>query len=329
LSDGGAQASAIPLYHKFVQQAKKINPKYLIMIIPSRWFTGGRGLDDFREEMLHDTRLQKIVDYFDSTECFPGVDISGGICYFLWERDNRGYYCEIVSIHSGQKTIMERPLLEQNNDTFIRFNEAVSIVRKVSKLKEKKFDEIVSSQKPFGLRTYVLGSPEMESNSIQLYANRNICKEIGYISRTEITENKQWIDLWKVYISAAYGERGSFPYLVLGKPFLGEPNSCCTETFQVIGPFETEIYSQNVIKYISTRFFRFLVLLIKNTQHAPKRVYSLVPIQDFNEEWTDEKLYKKYDLSPDEINFIESMIRPMSDSGADVIEEIEEEESDE
>ena len=310
LSDGGAQASAIPLYHKFVQQAKKMNPRYLTMIIPSRWFAGGRGLDEFRSEMLHDTRLRKIVDYFDSTECFPGVDISGGICYFLWDKENRGE-CEITSVRARHKSIMSRPLLEKSSETFIRFNEAVSIVRKVSKFNEKSFAEIVSSQKPFGLRTYVQGESQSKTRSVRLHANRNVSKEAGYIARSEIPENEQWIDEWKVYISRAYGERGAFPYLVLGKPFLGESNSCCTETFLLIGPFKTKTESKNALDYITTRFFRFLVLLIKNTQDAPRRVYSFVPIQDFSEPWTDEKLYKKYNLTPDEITFIESMIRPM------------------
>jgi site-specific DNA-methyltransferase (adenine-specific) len=310
LGDGGAQASAIPLYHKFIQQAQKLNPRYLTMIVPARWYAGGRGLDKFRSEMLHDNRVRKIVDYFDSTECFPGVDISGGVCYFLWDRDNKGE-CEIKSVRAGQESVMTRPLLEDNSDTFIRFNEAISIVKKAHKLKEKSFAEIVSSQKPFGLRTYVQGKKTKDKNSVKLYANRNICKEESFITKEEVVENQQWIDSWKLYISRAYGERGSFPYLVLGKPFVGEPNSCCTETFLLIGPFKTKTMAENALKYITTEFFRFLVLQIKNTQDAPKRVYNFVPMQDFSEEWTDEKLYKKYDLTKDEIAFIDSMIRPM------------------
>ena len=142
LSDGGAQASAKPLYHKFIEQAKKLNPRYLSMIVPSRWFSGGKGLDDFREEMLSDKRLTKVVDYFDSNECFPGVDISGGVCYFLWERD-REKICEITTIRSGEKSTMERPLLEIDNDSFIRFNEAISIYRKIKSLKEERFNKYI------------------------------------------------------------------------------------------------------------------------------------------------------------------------------------------
>lgn len=311
LGDGGNQASAIPLYHKFIQQAKKLNPRYLTMIVPSRWFSGGRGLGEFREEMLADKRIRKLVDYFDSNECFPGVDISGGICYFLWEKENEGE-CVIDSIRGGEASTMQRSLLEPDGNSFIRFNEAVTIVRKVATLSAKKFSELVSSQKPFGLRTYVQGAPTSDKDSVRLYANRNVSKEPGYISRTAVPENEEWIDKWKIYISAAYGERGSLPYLVLGKPFLGEPGSCCTETFQVIGTFKTKKQAENAMTYIATRFFRFLVLLIKNTQHAPKRVYSFVPMEDFSEPWTDKKLYAKYGITNDEIAFIESMIRPMN-----------------
>jgi site-specific DNA-methyltransferase (adenine-specific) len=210
---------------------------------------------------------------------------------------------------------MNRPLVEGNSEIFIRFNEAITILRKLSKTKELSFLSLVSSQKPFGLRTYVQGERFQHANSVKLYANRNVSKEAGYIALEEIEVNRQWIKHDKVYISSAYGERGEFPYLVLGKPFLGEPNSCCTETFLLIGPFKCKQIAKNVISYIQTRFFRFLVLQLKSTQHAAKNVYSLVPIQDFSEPWTDEKLYAKYGLTDAEIAFIESMIRPMELGG--------------
>ncbi len=163
LSDGGAKASAIPIYQKFIQQAKKLNPRFLTMIVPSRWFAGGRGLDEFRKEMLHDTRIRVIVDFPNSVDCFPGIDLSGGVCYFLWDRDNKGN-CEITTIVEGKSSTMERPLLEKGLDTFIRYNEAVPILRKVAALGEESFSTYVSSQKPFGcapmLRAKTSLSPE-------------------------------------------------------------------------------------------------------------------------------------------------------------------------
>lgn len=316
LSDGGNNASAKPIYQLFVQQAKKLNPRYLSMIIPSRWFAGGRGLDAFRNEMLHDNRVRVICDYFDSSECFPAIDLSGGISYFLWDRDNRGD-CKIISNVNGNRSVMDRPLLESNSNILIRFNGAVSIIRKVISKGELEFSEIVSSQKPFGLRTFIQGETKTTSRTVKLYANRNVSREQGYIEKEKIIANLDWVNKWKVYISRVYGERGSFPYLVLGKPFIGEPNSCCTETFLVIGPFDDEETCKNVISYIRTKFFRFLVLQQKNTQDAPKRVYSFVPTQNFSEPWTDDKLYAKYGLTEEEIAFVESMIRPMELSGGD------------
>jgi site-specific DNA-methyltransferase (adenine-specific) len=306
LSDGGAGVSAKPIYHLFVEQAKKMNPRYLTMIIPSRWFAGGKGLDEFREKMLKDTRVRNLVDYFDPNECFPGIDLSGGVCYFLWDRDNKGE-CKVETVRSGQSSEMQRPLLEDDSDTFIRFNEAISIIHKIKKKKELSFEEIVSSRKPFGLPTNITVKEKEIKNSIKIFAY----PKNGYIEKTKIEKNDEWVNSYKIYIAKSYGERGSFPYLVLAKPFIGEKNTCCSETYLVIGPFKSKKEATNVTTYITTRFFRFLVLLVKNTQDAPKRVYSFVPMQDFSELWTDEKLYKKYGLTKAEIAFIESMIRPM------------------
>jgi site-specific DNA-methyltransferase (adenine-specific) len=283
-----------------------MNPRYLSMIIPARWFSGGRGLDNFRDEMLNDKRIRNIVDYFNPAECFPGVDLSGGVCYFLWNRDNSGE-CEITSIVNTKKTTMMRSLLEEGKDVFIRFNEAISIVRKVSVDTTKSFADLVSAMKPFGLRTYFKGETKEFENAVKLYAY----PDDGYIARSEIKQNVELVDKYKVIIAGTYGERGNFPYLVLAKPIIGKPNTCCTETYLVFGPFDSNSESLNVISYIKTRFFRFLVLLIKNTPRATKKVYSLVPLQDFSEPWTDEKLYAKYGLTQEEIAFVESMIRPM------------------
>ena len=300
---------SIPLYHKFVEQAKKLCPKYLTMIIPSRWFAGGRGLDDFRKDMLSDNRLKVIVDYPDATECFTnGIDLSGGVCYFLWDKDYHGN-CRVSSIQNGkEKSTMFRPLLENNCDTFIRFNEAVPILHKIQSFKEKSFSQYVSPQTPFGIISSFSKYQDVPfQGSVEL-----LCvKGKKYIDKAYVTKNKQWIGSYKIYISKSYGERGAYPYRFLAKPMIGYPESCCTQTYLMLGPFNDEKECKNVISYIHTRFFRFCVMLKKNTQDAMRNVYSLVPLQDFSHPWTDEMLYQKYGLTDEEIAFVESMIRPM------------------
>ena len=311
ISDGGGMGtSAVPLYDKFVQQAKKLKPRYLSMIIPARWYAGGKGLDVFRTEMLNDGHITELHDFFDSTECFPGVDISGGVCYFLWERDNIDD-CNIVSIRGNNTSSMKRSLLEQGSDTFIRFNEAVSIIRKIKARKEASFMDITSPRKPFGLSSTIKIHTEKKYNDAFIYAY----PQNGYISKNEILQNSALVDKYKVFIAKAYGERGDFPYLVIGKPFVGKPETCCSETYLTVGSFSDEETAKNVVTYMTTKFFRFLVLIKKNTQNAPRGVYQFVPLQDFSKPWTDEELYAKYGITDDEIAFIDSMIRPMDLDG--------------
>ena len=299
---------AIPLYHKFIQQAKKLRPRFISMIIPSRWFAGGRGMDDFREEMLHDTRLQILVDYPNAADCFPGIDLSGGVCYFLWNSEYNGI-CKIVSNRGKDyQSTMNRPLLEPGNDTFVRFNEAIPIIRKIIAYKEPTFDSLVSPQTPFGIvSSFKDYSDKPFEESIAIYTVNGI----KYIREDQVSKNRQWISPYKVFISKSYGERGAYPYRFLAKPFIGTPRSCCTQTYLMIGPFNTSIECENVISYINTRFFRFCIMQKKNTQDAMRGVYSYVPIQDFSQSWTDEKLYAKYGITDEEIKFIESMVRPM------------------
>lgn len=310
MSDGGAQASAMPIYQNFVENSKKLRPRYLAMIIPSRWFAGGKGLDEFRNNMLKDRHIRKLVDYPVSSECFSGVEIKGGVCYFLWDRDNTGI-CQVSTVRNGVVNNTERELLENGTNTFIRYNEAISIYRKVASLKEKSFSEQISSRKPFGLTTSTVGIDRPAANTIKLYGN----KKISYLSRNLLTDFKELIESYKVFISYAYGAGEDFPHQIINKPFIGEPGSACTETYLLIGPYKTRKEAENVVSYMSTRLFRFLVLLLKNTQHATKGVYQFVPMQDFSKPWTDEELYAKYGLTEEEIAFIESMIRPMELGG--------------
>jgi site-specific DNA-methyltransferase (adenine-specific) len=309
LNTGGSGVQAIPVYNKFVLQAKKLNPRFLTMIIPSRWFSGGFGLDSFRDEMLTDDRLRIIHDFPEAIDCFPGVQIKGGVCYFLWDRDDHGNCA--VTTHQGENVseTVSRPLLEPGCDFFIRYNEAISILHKVRKVSANSLESMVSSQKPFGLATTFRGSKDKKTESVTLFENGGI----SYVPKSIIEKNVGLIDEWKVFIPRAGSGSDKFPHPILGRPFVGQPNSACTETYLTIGPFNNERECLNVISYIQTRFFRFMVMLKKPTQDALRGVYSLVPIQDFLELWNDSKLYKKYKLTKAEIKFIESLIRPMGE----------------
>ena len=306
LSDGGAQASARPLYHLFVQQAKKLNPRYLTMIIPARWYAGGKGLDEFRNIMLKDKHIKVLHDFNNASECFPNVEIKGGVCYFLWEKDYSGN-CE-VNTHSNNEIIssMSRPLLEEGCDSFIRQNEAISILRKVQSKKESSFSNIVSSRKPFGLATnFTDFEKEYFHNSIKIYANQ----KVGYVDKKYILRNIDWINSYKIIIPEAIGV-GDMTKDWL-KPIIIDVNTCCTETYLVVGPFNNEAETQNVYSYMQTKFFHLMLGLKKVTQHTTSKVYQFVPLQDFSKPWTDEELYAKYGLTEEEIAFIESMIKPM------------------
>lgn len=307
LSDGGAQQSASPIYHKFIQQAKKLNPNHLLMIVPARWYSGGKGLDEFREEMLSDSRMAEIHDFPETSDCFPGINIRGGVCYFLWSKDHKGG-CKITNYKNGRaNSPVIRPLMLDGAKVFVRYNEAMSIVDKVRRLKEKVFSEYVSAHKAFGLRTYVKGEKEKFTNSVKLYQNGGV----GFIDKKLVEKNTQWIKEWKVIVP--YSSPGSdvFPHLILSNPIISEPNSCSTETYLVVGPFKDEKTCKNVANYMRSKFLRFLVLLLKPTQHVTQKTYDLVPVQNFDELWTDEMLYKKYGITEEEIEFIDSLIRPM------------------
>lgn len=317
ISDGGGTgSSAIPLYHKFVEQAKKLNPRYLTMIIPSRWFTGGKGLDDFRDTMLNDNCLREIHDFLDAKECFSGVSIEGGVCYFLWKRDDKGLCTVHTHSSNGVLSKTERPLLEQGADVFIRYNEVISIIRKVVAKKEDNFSTLVSPRNPYGIGNEVLdGSYSDQAKKVNVLGVLKSERVIKKIPLVQLGRNVDELNSYRLFISKADGAAGQIgnpiPARIIGKIVVAEPNMACTETFLRIGSFSNEREALRVKQYMETKFFRVLVGARKN-KNMTRDTYSFVPLQDFSESWTDEKLYKKYKLTKEEINFIESMICPMN-----------------
>ena len=309
LNDGGGRDSAaIPLYDKFVQKAKQLAPHFLIMIIPARWYTGGRGLDDFRDNMISDTRMKVIHDYPETDDCFPGLNIRGGVCYFLWDSLYHGD-CTIINHIKGKMIEMKRPLKEANIPLLIRYNQSISIMKKVLKFKEVSLGKYVSTSKPFGMRSNFsdFTSIQTEMHSVKLYR----FGENGYVAKKIIVKNENLIDRYKVLVSKASPGGDEYPHSIVSQPIVSEPNSVCTETYLVIKDVDSRPEAENLVSYIKTRFFRFMMSLVKNTQNISKASYTFVPLQDFSHSWTDEMLYRKYKLSSDEIAFIESMIRPM------------------
>jgi site-specific DNA-methyltransferase (adenine-specific) len=308
LSDGGGSGtSAKPIYHLFIQQCMKLNPRYMTMITPSRWFSGGKGLDEFRVTMLEDSRLSEIHDFIEASDCFPGVQIKGGVSYFLWNRSPQAA-CKVYT-HQNGKVISSatRPIVEPGCDIFIRFNEGVEIYRKVASKKESSIETIVSSRRPYGLASKYRGHSVKHEGDSLVYQNGGT----AFVSPDEYSDSLETAEQWKVFIPFLGSGSDKFPHNILGTPFVGSPGSVCTETYLTIGPLESKTQAENLMSYIATRFFRFLVLLRKPSQNATRNVYGFVPLQDFSKPWTDEELYAKYGLSEKEIKFIESMVRPM------------------
>lgn len=317
LEDGGAQASAKPIYHLFIQQAKKLNPKYLVMIIPARWYAGGKGLDKFREEMLNDKCIKELHDFPNTNDCFPGVNIRGGVCYFLWDKNYNGLqFTKVITHYKNNLVSSNRNLMYKKIDVFIRYNEAIVILDKVTNKTNKFFIDIVSSRKPFGLSTdyYKTNMYKKDKlkikNSVMCYAKN---KEIGYVELSDIPSNHDCIDKWKVYIPRANNIGTELNDDNLNS-FVGEPGTICTESFLMIGCELnlTKEMAENLSSYLKTKFVRFMHSLAKTSQDATSKTWRFVPIQDFTKPWTDEELYKKYNLSDEEIKYIEDMIKSMN-----------------
>ncbi len=331
LDDGGFGKSAAPIYQLFVEQAKKLEPRYLSLVIPSRWFAGGKGLDEFREAMLADNRLRSIDDYLSAADVFPGVGLKGGVCYFLWERDNPGLCRVTTSFKDWPVSTATRRLLEQGADVFIRFNEGLSILKKVVSVEtgqsetlllpeSKRFDRLVSSRKPFALETTFKGKATKRAGDVLIYQNGGT----GYVARNTVPSGTELIDKWKIYVGRAApgtGNRDTYPHRILSTPFIGEPGSICSETYLCIGPFDSKSEAESALSYLTCRLTRLLILLHKPSQDTTRKVYTFVPTQDWTKQWTDADLYAKYSLTVGEIAFIEKIVRPM-DIASDLLEDV-------
>ena len=316
---GGSSDAAVPIYNIFVEQAKKLNPKYLTMIIPAKWMVGGRGLQQFRENMKSEKRISYIYDFENATDCFNGIHLDGGVCYFLWDKDYNGKIDYTYKTTDGLLINSKRDISNKYFDFVIRDNRRISIIEKVSKTQH--FSEIVSQTRPYGIRKDLFNEPERYpdsnlrfepfENCLKIYGVKGLKggakRIVGYISPEIVTNNKDSVDKFKLFFTTSYSTDAVVPPEII----VGKPNEICTETFLLVGPFENEQQQQNCLAYMQTDFFKILLFFGKGTMQVTKSVFDLIPLQDFNEAWTDEKLYAKYDLSPDEITFIERTIRPL------------------
>lgn len=308
LSTEGFGATASTIYHLFVEKAIAMDPRYIVMITPSRWFAGGKGLDEFRDRMIADRHLAKLVDNPKLFDCFPGVEIKGGVSYFLWDRDHDGD-CEFSTRIDGTIVSSDTRDLRTGRGVIIRDNRAVKIVEKVAAHGYPSIEEMCSVTKPFGLtmRSNYPGSvPEPFDGAIPLiYSNR-----IGYSRTDQIQRNHQWINRWKVLIPRAGDGHGRDVSYVLGEPIALAPGSACTQTYFIAGMLETAEETRNYAYYLATKFVRFLVLQRKVTQDVTPDRFRFVPRLDMKRRWTDEELYDEFGLTDDERGYIERTIHP-------------------
>ena len=304
----------LPIYQHFVDISIKLAPSFISMIIPSRWYTAS-DLKEFRKQIISSKKIHILHDFTDARLCFIGVEIKGGICYFLWEKSYQGA-CSMFTHSTDTITLSERNFTAESTEIIIRDKDVSNIVNHITKQTKETFDSLISSNDPFGFdiredhsskRMKVPFSLSPIPNGVKFYYNGWKKEGIGFVAPTLIRKNKDWVKMYKVLIPKAWGTGKTKTDRL--NPFIVEPNSCCTETYLVIGPFETKKECQNVITYIQSKFFHFLVSVMKNTQNSMQGNYIFVPLQNFNKPWTDKELYTKYNLSKDEIEYIENMIK--------------------
>ncbi len=313
MTGGAGGSSDSSIYHLFVQQAFNLEPRFVSMVVPARWMAGGRGLDEFRAKMLNDGHLCSLVDYPDSGDAFPGVQIKGGVCYFLWDATYKGS-CNVKRVADGQEHIQPGRNLSEF-DVLVRDERALSILRKVLAKKEKTVVDLVSGDTPFGIATnFSEWSAKETTGAIALHLIDQGKRSIGFIKRNQIQKNTDALDVWKVLVPEAYGAGESFPHQILGKEIIAPPPSACTQSYLVVGPFQSKRAANSFANYYRTHLFRFLVSLRKITQHALRSTYTWVPQQSWDKVWSDEDLYKKYGITKVEITYINSMIRSMDET---------------
>lgn len=312
----GYGATASTVYHLFVEKAIAMDPRYVVMITPSRWFSGGKGVNEFRDKMISDRRIAKLVDNPKIFDCFPGVKIRGGVSYFLWDRDHDGP-CEFTTRIEGRVVSVATRDLRDGDGVLVRDSRAIPIIKKVQERATEMAEARCTVTKPFGLtmRSNYKGSvPEPFEGAIPLIYNNRI----GYSRPDQIQRNHQWINCWKVLLPRASSgdtpidEHGRIVDVVLGEPIALKPGSACTQTYFIAGMFDTKAETENYAHYLATKFVRFLVLQRKTTQDLTSDCFRFVPMLDMTRRWTDEDLYAQFDLTHDEIDYIESSIKPRS-----------------
>ena len=310
MTGGAGGSSDSSIYHHFVEQALKLEPRFLSMVIPSRWLAGGRGLDEFRQAMLGDGRMRELVDYPVASDVFPGVEIKAGVCYFLWDAAHEGD-CNVTTVR-GKEVIGPSPRNLGEFDVFVRDGRAISILHKVLQHREPSINTILTRDTAFGLASNFDDFHETErSGDVPLYYIRRMKRGVGYIGRKAVNKSIHLIDTWKILVPEAYNGGDRLPHQILGKPQFAPSPSVCTQSFLCfhVGSRKAAMSLQS---YYTTRFFRFLVSLRKITQHALHSTYAWVPVQVWNRTWTDALLYDKYGITSNEQAYIESQVKVMS-----------------
>ncbi len=307
-SDGGTRD--VPIYQHFVEQAKRLEPRFLAMVIPSRWMASGLGLSEFRQRMLGDRRIRDLVDYPAASDVFPNVEVKAGVCYFLWDATHEGN-CNVTTVRGAEVVgPISRNLGEY--DVFVRDARAVLILHKVLDSGEPPINTILARDKEFGWTSNFDGfHGTRRSGDLPLYYIRKMKRGVGYIARKSVTKSARLINTWKVLVPKAFNGGDALPHQILGKPLIAPSPSVCTQSF-LFFHVRSAKEAESVQSYYATRLFRFLVSLRKITQDATHSSYTWVPMQTWDRTWTDKALYAKYGITPKEQTFIESQVRAMS-----------------